>query len=129
LLASARQRGRPIAAIVNTHWHLDHTGGNAEVRAAYPKAPVYGSKALEGALTGFFPQSRKSAEEFLPSGQASVGLEAEIRRDFAAMDGIASLRATRADQALGTPGADPVKAPRSLHAPLSAPPPGARSAP
>src|SRR5687768_2680631 len=52
LLAYARSRGKPVAAIVNTHWHLDHTGGNAEIRAVYPKAPVYGSKAVEGALTG-----------------------------------------------------------------------------
>ena len=95
LLAHARARGKPIAAIVNTHWHLDHSGGNAEVRAAYPKAPVYGSTAVEGALTGFFPQSRKSAEDFLASGQASPELKAEIERDFAAMEGVAALRATR----------------------------------
>src|SRR5690349_17824420 len=57
LLAYARSRGKPVAAIVNTHWHLDHVGGNAEIRAAYPKAPVYGSMAVEGALTGFFPKS------------------------------------------------------------------------
>ena len=95
LRAYAKARGKPIAAIVNTHWHLDHTGGNAEMRARYPKAPVYGSMALEGALTGFFPNSRKSAEQFLASGQANPELEAEIRRDFAAMDDPASLRATR----------------------------------
>src|SRR6185295_17664246 len=35
LLAYARQAGAPIAAIVNTHWHLDHSGGNAELRAVY----------------------------------------------------------------------------------------------
>jgi glyoxylase-like metal-dependent hydrolase (beta-lactamase superfamily II) len=95
LLAYAKARGKPIAAIVNTHWHLDHSGGNAEIRAAFPSAEVYASNAVEGALTGFFPASRKSAEEFLASGKAGPELTAEIKRDFAAMDDVASLRATR----------------------------------
>src|SRR4051794_24032324 len=38
LLAYARARGRPVAVIVNSHWHLDHSGGNAEILAAYPRA-------------------------------------------------------------------------------------------
>lgn len=95
LLAYARERGWPIAAIVNTHWHLDHSGGNAEIRAAFPAAPVYSSRAVEGALTGFFPASRASAERYLASGTASEAQQAEIRRDFAAMADSGSLRATR----------------------------------
>ena len=95
LLAYAKTRGRPIAAIVNSHWHLDHSGGNAEIRAAFPAASVYATNAIEGALTGFFPASRASAEQYLASGQASAAQEAEIRRDFAAMDDRDSLRATR----------------------------------
>jgi glyoxylase-like metal-dependent hydrolase (beta-lactamase superfamily II) len=95
LLAFAKARGRPIAAIINTHWHLDHSGGNAEIRAAYPRAELHTSAAVEGALTGFFPNSRRAAEQFLASGKASPELEAEIKRDFAAMDDAASLRATR----------------------------------
>ena len=95
LLAYARQRGKRIAAIVNTHWHLDHSGGNAEIRAAYPGADIYASTAVEGALTGFFPNSRKSAEEFLASGRASRGVAEEVKRDFAAMDDVLSLKATR----------------------------------
>lgn len=50
ILAFARQRQRPVAAIVNTHWHLDHSSGNRRVKAAYPKAPVYTTRAIDGAL-------------------------------------------------------------------------------
>ncbi len=70
LLAYARERRRPIVAIVNTHWHLDHSTGNAEIRAAYPGAPLYATRAVEGALVGFFLQSRAAAERFLASGEA-----------------------------------------------------------
>jgi glyoxylase-like metal-dependent hydrolase (beta-lactamase superfamily II) len=95
LLAYAHARGKPVAAIVNTHWHLDHSGGNAEIRAAFPNAEVHAGTAVDGALAGFFPNSRKAAEEFLASGKASPELAAEIKRDFAAMDDVGSLKATR----------------------------------
>src|SRR5688500_4400216 len=49
LLDYARERGRPIVAIFNTHWHLDHSTGNAELRAAFPQAPLYATDAIEGA--------------------------------------------------------------------------------
>lgn len=102
LLAFAKARGRPVAAIVNTHWHLDHTGGNAEIRAVYPGAPVYASRAVDGALTGFFPRSRKSSEEYLASGQAGAEQRAEIRGDFAAMEDSTALRPTRPVARSGT---------------------------
>jgi glyoxylase-like metal-dependent hydrolase (beta-lactamase superfamily II) len=94
LLAYARARGRPIVAIVNTHWHLDHSGGNAEIRAAFPRAGLYASEAVEGALKGFLPRSRAEAEAYLASGKAPAAQAAEIRGDFAAMDDPASLRPT-----------------------------------
>ena len=94
LLAYARERGRPVIAIFNTHWHLDHTTGNAEIRAAYPRARVYATGAIEGALTGFFPKSRKGAEEFLKSGKASPQQQAEIKRGFYVMDHPETLRAS-----------------------------------
>ena len=94
LLRFAKERGQPIAAIVNTHWHLDHSGGNAEIMAAWPDAPLYTGTAIEGALTGFFEESRVRVAEFLETGQASEELVAEINRDLAAMDDADSLRPT-----------------------------------
>ena len=94
ILDYARQRGRPIAAIVNTHWHLDHTTGNWDIRKAYPKVRVYASNALEGAVAGFFPASRKGAEEFLKSGKAPPATKAEIERGIYAMDHPDLLRPT-----------------------------------
>lgn len=94
ILAFARTRGKPIAALFNTHWHLDHSGGNAEIRAAYSHAPLYASTAVEGALRGFLPKSRAGAEAYLKSGEASAGIREDMALDFAAMDDPASLRPT-----------------------------------
>ena len=101
ILAAARARGKPIAAIINSHWHLDHTGGNAELLAAYPKAAIITSTAVEGALTGFLADNRKDAEAILASGRAPPEQQAEIRGDFAAMDDPADLRPTEPATASG----------------------------
>ena len=101
LLEHARAAGKPIAAIVNTHWHIDHSGGNAEIEAEHPGAPLYASHAIDGALAGFFRTSRAAAERYLASGAASAEREAEIRRDFAAMDDPDSLRPDRPVTASG----------------------------
>src|SRR4051812_31201894 len=44
VLAFARDAHAPVAAIVNTHWHLDHTGGNAELRAVYRDAEIIATR-------------------------------------------------------------------------------------
>ena len=44
VLAAADERGWRITQIWNTHWHPDHTGGNAAVRAA-TSAPITGPAA------------------------------------------------------------------------------------
>ena len=95
LLGFARERGRPIAAVINTHWHLDHSTGNAEIRAAFPDAPLYATGAIEGALAGFLADSRRRTQAALDAGRIPPANQAEVRRAFAVMDAPDSLRPTR----------------------------------
>lgn len=96
VLDFAASTGKPIAAIVNTHWHFDHTTGNREVLAAFPGAAIVGSGAIDGALyKGFSVQSRAAAEDFLKSGKPSAAQRAEIERGFYAMDNLQLIRPTR----------------------------------
>src|SRR5262245_28636875 len=80
LLAYARERGRPIAAIVNTHWHLDHTTGNADIRAAYPAAEVYATTAIEGALVGFLGRNRAYVDGLLANPATPPETKAQLLR-------------------------------------------------
>lgn len=76
--------GRPVAAIVNTHWHLDHVGGNAAVRAQHPGARLYATDAIAAAREGFLARYRgqlaaMAAEEGRPEAE-TAGFRAEIDR-------------------------------------------------
>jgi len=94
LLAYAREREKPIAAIVNTHWHLDHTTGNLDIRTAYPKAQVYATTAIEGALKGFLNRGREQAEKRLADPKTPADQRAQILRGQYRIDHPDSLRAT-----------------------------------
>jgi len=65
ILDYATTRGKPIAAIVNTHWHLDHTTGNTDIKAVYPSAKVYATPAIHDALAGFLARGAARTEEIL----------------------------------------------------------------
>lgn len=94
LLAHARERGKPIAAIVNTHWHLDHTSGNLDIRQAYPKAHVYSTTAIEGALTGFLARGKAQAAKRLADPKTPADQRAQILRGQSRLDSPDSLRPT-----------------------------------
>jgi glyoxylase-like metal-dependent hydrolase (beta-lactamase superfamily II) len=68
---------------VNTHWHLDHVGGNPALRAAFPDLTVYASDAIDAALSGFLARSREQLEQMLarePAAPQREAMQAEIAR-------------------------------------------------
>lgn len=95
ILAHARARGKPIAAIINTHWHLDHTTGNQDLRQAYPTAHVYATTAIEGALVGFLGRNRAQADKMLADPKVPEPQKAQMRRARSRTDIPDMLRPTR----------------------------------
>ena len=79
ILDYARGRHKPIVAIVNTHWHLDHSGGNQELRAVYPAARIYTSKAIYGALDHFLAHSVENGRKKLEDPSVPESDKADIR--------------------------------------------------
>ena len=93
ILAFATQRQRPIAAIVNTHWHLDHASGNGRLKAAYPKARVYTTTAVDKVLApgGFLARNLEGAKKQLAEVTDAVRRD-EIQIFMATMDARTELR-------------------------------------
>ena len=92
ILAFARAQGLPIVAIVNSHWHLDHVSGNADLKRAYPAAKVYASNAVDGALKGFLPRSAEDGRKHLAAGALPPDTLDDLRHDLATIDNGASIR-------------------------------------
>ncbi|HUG54207.1 MAG TPA: MBL fold metallo-hydrolase [Vicinamibacteria bacterium] len=80
ILDYARAAELPIAAVINTHWHLDHdVGGNALIRRAFPQVRVHASSAIEEAMTGFLAQYRKYLEGALAKAAGDLEKERPLR--------------------------------------------------
>lgn len=80
ILAFAKARQKPIAAIVNTHWHLDHSSGNGRIKAVYPGARLYTTKAVDRALSrgGFLERNLESARARLDDPAVGATQKEEI---------------------------------------------------
>ena len=85
LLDHAGAVRQPIAAIVNSHWHLDHSSGNRMLRQAWPDAKVYASDAAAGALTGFLADSRRQAEDLIAKNAIPEPQLSDVRGDMATL--------------------------------------------
>jgi glyoxylase-like metal-dependent hydrolase (beta-lactamase superfamily II) len=86
ILDYAKQRGRPIAAVINTHWHLDHTTGNWDIRQAFPHVHVYASDALDGALATYLKQGRAQADKVLADPKTPAAQRDEMLRGRSVVD-------------------------------------------
>jgi len=102
LLAYASERGKPIAAIVNTHWHLDHTTGNYDIQQAYPQVRIYATTAIEGAVTGFLNRNRDQVDKMLADPATPEARKAELTRGRSVIDNPDRLRPTIPIKASGT---------------------------
>lgn len=92
VLALAAAQRKPIVAVVNTHWHLDHVSGNAELRAAHPGLRVYATDAIDGALEGFLAESAKESSTYLEDPQIPEGIRDDIQADIATIESGAALK-------------------------------------
>jgi len=86
ILDLAAQKKQRIVAVVNSHWHLDHTSGNARIRAAYPNVKVYASNAIEAAMSGFLANSKQQAAAYLEQPDVPEAVKVDIRGDIATID-------------------------------------------
>jgi glyoxylase-like metal-dependent hydrolase (beta-lactamase superfamily II) len=102
ILDYAKARHRPIAAIVNTHWHLDHTTGNWDIRRACPQVHVYASTALDGALATYLKQSATEAKAALDDPKTTPSQRDQIVRGRAVVDHPERIRPDRPVTRSGT---------------------------
>jgi len=85
VMAEAAVGGKPLAAVINTHWHLDHVGGNPAIRRAHPGVPIYATDAIQGALAGFLANYRRQLEEQI-AAQPDADKQQPSRAEIALID-------------------------------------------
>lgn len=83
----AEARRAPIVAVVNSHWHLDHLGGNAWLREHVPGITFYASEAVKPVFApgGWLANSRRDMQAMLDvpaDKRPDAATEAMIRIDI-----------------------------------------------
>ncbi len=88
ILAFAETSRRPVAALLNTHWHLDHSSGNGRLKARYPAAQLYASDAVGRVLApgGFLVRSLDGARAMLAGYEITEVQREEVELFLATME-------------------------------------------
>jgi len=94
ILDFARTQDSPVAAIINSHWHLDHVGGNPQLRAAFPGIHVYASAAFDAARSGFLADYRAQLQAEIPREASNPKAQESMRVEMALIDQGAALGPT-----------------------------------
>jgi glyoxylase-like metal-dependent hydrolase (beta-lactamase superfamily II) len=94
ILALAKSRNRPVAAIVNTHWHLDHSSGNGRVQREFPGAQLYTTNAVDRVLAdgGFLARNLESSKPILDDPKVGETQKEEVKIFITTMAEIDILR-------------------------------------
>ncbi len=87
IIDHAAAAGRPVMAIINSHWHLDHISGNIPLRELFPGAAVYNNgAAVENALRTFLARGRQSNRTLLDDPATTQEIIDEIKIDAATVE-------------------------------------------
>ncbi len=87
IIDHAGEGDRPVIAIINSHWHLDHVSGNIPLRELFPDAVVYShGAALDNALHTFLARGRESNRDLLDDPSTTAEIVDEIRIDAATVE-------------------------------------------
>jgi glyoxylase-like metal-dependent hydrolase (beta-lactamase superfamily II) len=86
ILDFAKAAKLPVKAVVNTHWHLDHVGGNLLLRREFPQLRVLATSAIEQAMTGFLAEYRRSLEKALEKAARESEAGKAARAELALID-------------------------------------------
>lgn len=82
---------KPVTFLVNTHWHFDHTLGNATYAAAFPNIQIIAQKSVAKTIADFnpgavlrYPSRAERFKKILDSGKDADGrpLSEADRKDY-----------------------------------------------
>ena len=90
ILDRIRASDKPLRAIINTHWHLDHIGGNRALKTAYPAAQLIASDAIVAARSGFLADYRSQLAAEIGKPSTTEGQRVAYQREVTVIEDAAA---------------------------------------